>query len=285
MRILLCVLCVMILCISHGQEAEILKIQNDSAQIYLETLDIEIEVIGNIATTVTQMTFYNPNNRILEGELNFPLAEGQTVFRFAMDVNGTLREGVAVEKNMGRKAFEGVVRQAIDPGLLEKTVGNNYKARVYPIPANGRKSILVGYEEELKNSTHPMYQLIMDYGEVKTFKLKIEVINQEFEPKIKQSELINLRFEKWRSSFLAEKTEKNFSASGTLSFEIPSNLQENVYRQETSESDFFYVTINPKVAEIKKERPSSLAIIWDGSKSMSTRDTTKDLVYLESTSN
>ncbi|WPP51765.1 VIT and vWA domain-containing protein [Catalinimonas niigatensis] len=266
-----------------------LKIQNDTAEIYLESLNVNIEVMGNIATTVTKMTFYNPNDRILEGELNFPLSESQDVIRFAMDVDGKLREGVAVEKNLGRRAFEGVVRQAIDPGLLEKTVGNNYKARVYPIPANGRKTILIGYEEELKNTTAPLYQLIMAYGKVKEFNLKIEVLNQQFEPKVKQNELATFSFKKWKSAFIAETKEKDFNASGILSFEIPTVIEEKVYVHVAEESDFFYITLNPIITKIEKKKPSSLAILWDVSGSSTKRDTSKefDLIrnYLKILSN
>ncbi len=264
----------------HAQETDVLSVQNDTAHIELISVDIDIQVIGIVASTVTKLTFYNPNDRILEGELNFPLAEGQNVHRFAMDINGKLREGVVVEKNLGRKAFEGVVRQAIDPGLLEKTVGNNYKARIYPIPAKGYKSILIGYEEELQGLS-PFYRIVADYGVVKNFNLKVEVFNQEFQPEIQENDLTNLKFKKWRSSYLAELKKSDFDVTGTFSFKIPENIKEQVFRQKSPNGDFFYLTTKVDIPKIKKQLPSSLAIIWDASKSAVDRNIEKELSLIQ----
>ena len=100
------------------------------------------------------MKFYNGLDRILEGELTFPLGQGQSVSRFAMDINKKLREAVVVEKELARVAYESTIRQNIDPGLLEKTEGNNYKARVYPIAPKTYKHIVITYEEELFTSNN-----------------------------------------------------------------------------------------------------------------------------------
>ena len=76
----------------------------------LKILKIDVKVIGNMATTTMDMTFYNDNNRVLEGELIFPLGEGQSVSRFALEVNGVLREAVVVDKNLGQKVGSGPSR-------------------------------------------------------------------------------------------------------------------------------------------------------------------------------
>ena len=48
----------------------------------LQDLSVDILVVGQTAVTTMEMTFYNPNNRVMEGEFEFPLAEGQQVSRF-----------------------------------------------------------------------------------------------------------------------------------------------------------------------------------------------------------
>ena len=63
-------------CASAQRENSLLAIKNDSARIITESLSIDIHIVGNTATTTVSMTFYNPLDRILEGELNFPLGEG-----------------------------------------------------------------------------------------------------------------------------------------------------------------------------------------------------------------
>jgi Ca-activated chloride channel homolog len=117
--------------------------------IQLQTIRVSGDVNGRHAITEIDMTFFNPNSRVLEGELQFPLLDGQRVASFAMDVNGALREAVPVEKAKGQAVFEDVIRTRIDPGLLEVTQGNNFKLRVYPIPAQGTKRVLIRIAENL----------------------------------------------------------------------------------------------------------------------------------------
>jgi hypothetical protein len=69
--------------------------------ISIKKLDVKVSIVGDIAITTFDMHFYNPKNRVLEGELSFPLGEDQSVTRFALDINGHLREAVIVEKEQG----------------------------------------------------------------------------------------------------------------------------------------------------------------------------------------
>ncbi|MCR4714623.1 MAG: DUF2135 domain-containing protein [Treponemataceae bacterium] len=115
----------------------------------LSELSVEVEVMGNIATTKLDMIFVNETNRILEGEFEFPLGEGETVTGYALDINGKMRQGVVVEKDKGRQVFETIVRQNVDPGLIEKTSGNNFKTRIYPLPANGSRHVQITYQSRL----------------------------------------------------------------------------------------------------------------------------------------
>ncbi len=143
--------------------------------IVISDLHISVFVLENIATTTMEMRFYNDNDRIMEGEFNFPLAQGVSVARFALDVNGTMREGVAVEKEKATQAFEAVTRRNVDPGIVEITKGNNFKARVYPIPAKGYKKAIIAYEQEISgDDEHYIYQLPLSIKNVlKNFSVKV----------------------------------------------------------------------------------------------------------------
>ena len=85
-----------------AQEALKVKLK-DSSHLRLSSLKIDVSIVGNFAKTTYDMEFYNGLDRTLEGELVFPLAEGQAVSQFAMDVNGKLRDAVIVEKMGARK--------------------------------------------------------------------------------------------------------------------------------------------------------------------------------------
>ena len=66
--------------------------QEDNAKpMQLQDLSVDILVVGQTAVTTMEMTFYNPNSRVMEGEFEFPLSDGQQVSRFALDIDGKLR--------------------------------------------------------------------------------------------------------------------------------------------------------------------------------------------------
>ncbi len=127
----------------------VMKMKNGSAEVYLQSLDIQVEVTGNIAVTRYVMVFKNRTRKVLEGELLFPLPNGVTVSHYALDINGKMREAVPVPKARATQVFEEIEQRRVDPGLLERVEGNNFRTRIYPIPANGTRTISIGYEEEL----------------------------------------------------------------------------------------------------------------------------------------
>lgn len=154
--------------------------------IQLQKVDVKAEVLGNIAHTRIEMVFYNPNMRVLEGQLQFPLLDGQTVTKFALDINGELRPAVPVDKVKGQQVFEEVSRARIDPALLEKTQGNNYKLRVYPLPANGSRRVVLEIDAALTtNSNGSSYRLPLQFAE-KISQLNVEVNNAAIPTELSQ---------------------------------------------------------------------------------------------------
>src|SRR5579871_1666120 len=79
--------------------------------VYLQKLDVDVSINGVLATTTWTMTFRNSTKRVLEGELNFPLPQGISVSRYALDINGVLREAVPVEKEKATMVFENTERR------------------------------------------------------------------------------------------------------------------------------------------------------------------------------
>lgn len=120
--------------------------------IVLRSVNIHSEVFAGQAQTRIEIKLFNPNNRILEGELQFPLLHGQIVTGFALDVNGKLRNAVPVPKARGQEIFEDIRRRRVDPGLLEATASNQYKLRIYPIPAMGERRAVITVNETLSTN-------------------------------------------------------------------------------------------------------------------------------------
>jgi tetratricopeptide (TPR) repeat protein len=102
---------------------------------------VDIQLSGVAATTTIDLTLGNASSVAREATVNLPIAAGQQMARFALDFNGQLRYAVAVEKSRGREVFEAIERRRVDPALLEKTEGDNFRLRVFPImPQATRKA-------------------------------------------------------------------------------------------------------------------------------------------------
>jgi hypothetical protein len=249
----------------------------------MSELHVDVKVVGNLATTTMEMTFFNDLNRILEGELNFPLAEGQVISRFAMDMNGKLREGVVVEKAKGRQVFEEVVRTKIDPALLEQTKGNSFKSRVYPIPAMGSKKIVIAYENELQNDEEGMtYLLPMQFKDIlENFSLTVQVFSPE-KPNIEKNAIPGINFERDANYFGAEVHYKNYTADKQFEFSLPSgNLQNQVFTETINGKTYFYLNMQPQVFNDIKVLPKKICLLWDVSTSAAIRDFDREINVLD----
>ena len=140
------------------------KNSGDRNALSVYEISRKTEIVGNYSSTTIEYMIENRTNRVLEGEFEFPLEDGESVAGYALDINGVMRQGVAVEKEKGRQVFEDVVRRNVDPGLVEMTAGNNFKTRVYPISANGVRHIQVTVEKEVKGSSTPQKVYIQTQG-------------------------------------------------------------------------------------------------------------------------
>ncbi len=269
-----------VLIITKVTSQEIPKvILNDSTSLQLSELHIKINILGNIATTTYNMKFYNSTNRVLEGELAFPLGQGQSVIDFAMSINGKLRHAVIVEKELGRVAYESTVRQTIDPGLLEMTKGNNYKARVYPIPANRFKEIEITYEQVLHSSNNAhAYTLPLSFkNTLLKFTINISVFNKKKLNIVDVGNYNGFKFLEDKNNLkIAIFQAENYIPNTPIKIEVP--LEE--FESKSIYNDYFNFY---KVFETKlrlKEKPKSIALLWDASYSMEYRNLKKELELL-----
>jgi hypothetical protein len=102
-----------------------------------------------LAFTELAFTFENPSERALEGTFAITLPTGAAVSRFAMKRDGAWQEGEVVELEQARRAYEDFLHRRQDPALLEQAAGNQFTARVFPIPARGQKEIILSYSHEI----------------------------------------------------------------------------------------------------------------------------------------
>jgi len=121
----------------------------------LRKLDVRVRTEGDLAVTEVEHVFHNPaDGRPREGTFRFPVPDGAMLTGMAMEIDGKLVEGEIVERDRARQIYDEVVDSMQDPALLEWEAGNWFKLRVFPIPANGDKRVVIRYTAPLSRSGH-----------------------------------------------------------------------------------------------------------------------------------
>ena len=256
--------------------------ERDANPMQLQELSLDIWVMGQTAVTTMEMTFYNPNDRAMEGAFEFPLSNGQEVSRFALDIDGKLREGVVVDKTLGQQAFEDIARRNVDPGLLEKTEGNNFRARVYPMPAQGVRRILIAFEQELsqKNGQDFYFLPIASGVKLKHFSLRTEVVSRMVKADIENT--LQLNFGQSRNSYISEVKKDNYTLDKNIGLTFPKIDKPQLLTATQGTDSYLYGNIALEKQTLKKKKkPKRIGILWDGSSSSQKRDFDKEYALLD----
>lgn len=110
---------------------------------------VSVDIRDQIARTTIEQSFDNHTKNRLEGTFYFPLPQDASISGFGMWIGDELVEADVVEKQRAREIYEQILREKRDPGLLEWTGGNIFKARVFPIEAHSEKRIRIVYTQVL----------------------------------------------------------------------------------------------------------------------------------------
>ena len=114
---------------------------------------VDIKIDNQYVKTAIDQVFLNHYHRDLEGTFIFPIPEGASITKFSMFAGGEELKGEVLDKDEAKKIYEEIVRKKKDPAILEWFGDGMFRARVYPIPANGETRIKLDYSELLKPSS------------------------------------------------------------------------------------------------------------------------------------
>jgi len=262
-------------------EAPSIKLHNSHLKaITLTSMQVDTQIIANIAISTYELSFYNPNNQVIEGELNFALMDGANVIDYALEINGKWRQASIVPKAKAKEAYEDTIRQKIDPSLLEKTVGNNFKTRLYPIPAKGYKKIQITIQELLptqKGKTSFTMPFVSKH-KLEHFALNIHLPSVKHQTPV---EIEGITFDKGSQgqSYRFEKSNFKIKEPISIAFENPTTIQ--TFSQKLSTKTFYFSSIPYTLQNKERTLPKKIAIVYNTSFSNKERDIDKELAFLK----
>lgn len=255
--------------------------------VRLQDVAIDIRIQGFVASTRLDLTFHNPNPRVLEGEFVFPLAEGQSITGYALEVAGQLREGVVVEKETARVAYESTVRRGIDPGLAELTQGNVFRTRLYPLPAQGDKRVRIEFDQPLLDAG-AVYRYLLPLAfdaPLRHFRVHAEALRGDAAPAATGG--VALSFSRWQENFVAELVRENFRPECELAFDLPKPADPVTLFSLTDREDPQWrrfaaqVQSAPSAPRKAAPAPRRIALFYDASGSAATRQRSRELAFLQ----
>ena len=267
-----------------------LPAQEPLQPIEITEADITAEVNGVLAETVITMKFFNPNARILEGELSFPLPSEAFVAGYALDVNGRMVDGVIVEKEKARVVFDEITRQGIDPGLVEQSGGNTFKTKLYPLPAHGTRTVQIRYvsqitmTEEDGNQRAYYVQPLRFPNKLQSFRLKLDVAAALQPPKVEGGSLANLEFTNWRTMYTASTELQDIELTEDLHVAIMTRPEESLAVQtQPGEGRHFAwhrLLDLSALASASTVEAATPVVLWDASLSRDKSEHDAELAFL-----
>jgi len=240
---------------------------------------VQVEIINQVARTSIDEVFINNHNREIEGIFIFPLPEGASLSEFAMFIGDQKVQGEILDAGQARRIYEDIVRRLRDPALLEYVGRNMFRARVYPIPANGEKRIQLSYTEVLKSEKnlvkylYPLntekfsYRPIQDVTISVRIESKIPIANV-YSPTHK----VSLRRDSENRATLGfeernVKPDKDFVVYYSLN---PDEVGMSFMNFEDGEDRYFMLLASPRYsAEREKVINKNIILVLDSSGSMS----------------
>lgn len=236
--------------------------------VRLESAQLHVETGAGVARTTIDMTFRNPASRVREGNLQFPLAPGQQIVGFALDIDGALRDAVPVPKDRGREVFETIVREGVDPGLLEHAAGDTFRLRVYPFAPGGTRRVrLVLLAPLQRDGRADTVALPLSFARrLDQVELTLATSAQPSLTGLPGQPSITSSSDGWRVSL----RKADLPQSGTAMLRVPYTRRPAVQLEQRDGATWFVAEVPADGDTSARALPRRIGLLWDSS--MSGRD-------------
>jgi hypothetical protein len=192
---------------------------SDGSGLEVVRVDAKAVVEGPLAFTELHLYFRNGENRTREGRFAITLPNRAAVSRFAMEIGGHMQEAEVVPKQRARRVYEDFLHRKQDPALLEKSAGNEFTARVFPIPALSDKHLVISFSQELAGE----YVLPLR-GLPTVEQLDVRVVTTRLDGSPAIQEIHERRWQPDRDFTVGAATTTAVGAGGLVAMQIAPNL-------------------------------------------------------------
>ncbi len=210
------------------------------------------------------LTYSNPLDEWIEGELTMPMLKNQLITGFDMNIKDVLRKGMLAEKQQAKTVYERIVSRRCDPGLLEIINGNTFKLRIFPIMGEELKTVRLSYEcdYEYKDGIFSLNYPFDFIDNLKEFNIEIDAEDVSGAPFI-ESNIEGLKFD---NSKFAEKSIENFSSRNFFKIMFRNNLEQPLtVFSEFNDEMYFSTLYKSPVKFAPKEKIEHLTFVVDAS--------------------
>jgi tetratricopeptide (TPR) repeat protein len=250
-----------------------------SEALRLGSMQIAVKLHGGVAETTLTVRFDNSSREVLQGEFGLNLPRGSVVTGYALDVGGTMVDGVLLDQRQARTAYEARVRGGIDPGLAEVSRDFSFTTHIFPIaPASGR-TIRVRFATPL-DPTRGYVLPLASPDPVGRLSISIEATGMAARPAATlpagDAEWRSDRGT-WRLNYEAEKVRMD----GSLTL-VPGVRAEAMLVGRSASGERFFEIADAAAPGNASSTPQLVTILWDRSLSRADDDTAGEIALLTS---
>ena len=117
----------------------------------LTSVDVAVQIDERIARTRIDQIFTNHAEWEVEGIYEFTLPEGAIITDLVLWIGDKRIQGMVLEKEEARQTYDDIVRQRIDPALIEQVTPNQFRLSIFPFPAQGSRRVEFEYMQLLES--------------------------------------------------------------------------------------------------------------------------------------
>ena len=115
----------------------------------LSSVTVEVRIDERVARTRTDQIFTNHAEWEVEGIYEFTLPEGAIITDLVLWIGDKRVQGLIMEKEEARQVYDDIVRQRIDPALIEQVTPNQFRLSIFSFPAQGSRRVEFEYMQLL----------------------------------------------------------------------------------------------------------------------------------------